>query len=229
MACCACATLGVCMVVVVGGGVCARMLYERVLASSARPQAACALHVHLLCQASASFNTHSPTCLPTLQYTSAAVEVGAMSQMHAAPVPMQMQKTTTSEAPSILGDFSEDEGEGGLRITPASCDGCVWLEYGSGQGPGGGGLPVTYCHVGNGRYCQFNYCMPYLIFLGGPTLVFEAPDTLYNGCCFCKCQKYVRVPEEPEPLPVATAEPLPVATAEPLPVATAEPLPVAAA
>ena len=77
--------------------------------------------------------------------------------------------------------------------------------------------------------------MPYLIFLGGPTLVFEAPDTVYQGCCFSKCDsccfccgcKFVRVPDVPESLPVATEEPLPVATAG-LPVATAG-LPVATA
>ena len=67
-------------------------------------------------------------------------------------------------------------------------------------------------------------------------LVFEAPDTVYQGCCFSKCDsccfccgcKFVRVPDVPESLPVATEEPLPVATAG-LPVATAGPLPVATA
>lgn len=94
---------------------------------------------------------------------------------------------------------------------------------------------MPWLKVANGRYIQCNVCMPYLIFLGGPTLAFEAPDTVYQGCCFSKCDhccyccpcKFVRVPDVPESLPVATEESLPVATAEP-PTATAE-LPVATA
>jgi hypothetical protein len=75
---------------------------------------------------------------------------------------------------------------------------------------------------------------PLMLFsLGVPRSPFEAPGTVYQGCYFSKCDnccfcipcKYVRVPDVPEPLPVATKEPLPVATAEfasELPVATAE-------
>ena len=137
-------------------------------------------------------------------------------------MPMQMQ---------MAGTFVHSMNGESRIVIEGKNDDCIWVHKpagGTGSPDDGGTCPAPWCKVGTGRYCQFNVCMPYLIFLGGPTIVFEAPDTVYQGCCFSKCEicKFVRAPDVPESLPVATEEPLPVATEEPLPVATAE-LPVA--